>query len=454
MISKTPTAPNVQPLGGAFVAAVLVCVILNPLNSSTISVALPILLHALHTTSSGITWIVSGYYLGSAIAQPVMGKLGDIWGRSRFVYIGLLLMIVTAVLAPLSQSLIPFVLWRVVQAIGTSMIYPNAIGMLREYRAGDVGKILGWIGMVSGVALAVGPTIGGFLVDYTSWHSIFWLNIPFSLIAIGLLWWKLPRDSEIKKIPTHGPRFKLDWAGMVLFAAAVTTWLLWSNTTHPFMAPQSLLMLVSGIMTVLLIVAELRTYAPILPVRWFRRPQFALSSVITVLANLVMYCILYGLPVYLETVRKFTATRSGLLLLAFAGVLSLASPLGGRFAQGKKRRMPIVTAGTFLVAGTLVLCWANVLPAFGLVIGLACVGVSFSISNVVIQQIVLNSVPKQETGQASGVYTLLRYVGTMASSVFIGSSVGSVVGARHLFISLTVISVITTCLAVGLRDED
>lgn len=127
----------------AFVIAILICVVLNPLNSSTISVALPTLLRALHTNAYGITWIISGYYLGSAVAQPVMGKLGDIWGRSRFVYLGLFVMIVTAILAPLSQSLGLFVAWRVVQAIGTSMIYPYAIGLLRQYRSHDVGKILG-----------------------------------------------------------------------------------------------------------------------------------------------------------------------------------------------------------------------------------------------------------------------------------------------------------------------
>lgn len=116
-----------------------------------------------------------------------MGKLGDIWGRLRFVYLALLVMIVTAVLAPLSQSLGLFVAWRVVQAIGTSMIYPNAIGLLRQYRSHDVGKILGWIGMAGGISVAVGPTVGGLFVDVASWHSIFWLNIPLAIAAILIL---------------------------------------------------------------------------------------------------------------------------------------------------------------------------------------------------------------------------------------------------------------------------
>ncbi|MCF8563617.1 MFS transporter [Alicyclobacillus tolerans] len=461
MLSHSQAPARAKPLGLAFITAILICVVLNPLNSSTLSVALPVLLHALHTSPSGITWIISGYYLGSAVSQPVMGKLGDAWGRARFVYVGLAVMIATALLAPLSQSLDSFVIWRVIQALGTSMIYPNAIGLIREHRSQDVGKILGWIGMASGTAVAVGPTVGGFLIDLASWHAIFWLNIPLAVIAIGLLLWVLPKYSsvshlhDIKKQTANRIEKRLDridWAGILLFTAAMTSWLLWFNTKHRFVSHGVLDLVLGLLFTTALVAAELRHTAPVLPIRWFYRPQFSLSSVIAVLSNLVMYCILYGLPIFLETVRRFSATQSGLVLLAFAGVMSLASPWGGRFAQGKTRRFPLLLAGGFLVLGTLVLCWVNVLNMGELIVGLALIGMSFAISNVVIQQIVLESAPKQETGQASGVYTLLRYVGTMLSSVFVGSSISTASGAQTLFVLLTGASLLTAALTLGLRD--
>ncbi len=384
-------------LGGAFIIAVLACTILNPLNSSTISVALPILLHALHTNSGGITWIVSGYYLGSAVAQPVMGKLGDAFGRARFVYAGLALMIITAVLAPLSHWLWIFVAWRVIQAIGTSMIYPNAIGLLRVYRSGDVGRALGWIGMGAGIALAVGPTFGGILVDLASWHAIFWLNIPFSLLAMVLFWWQLPSGNTSPVSDQQTTSRRIDVWGMALFTAAITLLLVWSNATHLFASTGWLELGLGLVFTALLIAVERRRDQPILPIVWFKRPQFAVSSLITVLGNLVMYCILYGIPVVLETLRHMSASESGLIMLAFAGVLSVASPLGGRFAQGHRRRFPILLAGLFLTAGTLILYWVDTVPLLLLIVGLGCIGISFAISNIVIQQIVLESVPSEET---------------------------------------------------------
>ena len=145
-----------RPVRWGFTPSILMAVVLNPLNSATISVGLTILLRAFHSSSEGITWIVSGYYLGSAVAQPIMGRLGDRFGYRRFFYWGLTLVLITAILAPLSHQLWVFVGWRVVQAIGTSMVYPNAIGLVRQWQTKRLPTILGWIGMAAGIALAVG----------------------------------------------------------------------------------------------------------------------------------------------------------------------------------------------------------------------------------------------------------------------------------------------------------
>lgn len=446
-----------------FIIAVLSCVLLNPLNSSTISVALPTLIQVLHTNSRGITWIVSGFYLGSAIAQPVMGKMGDLWGRLRFVYGGLLLTMITAICAPLSHSLWVFVLWRFIQAVGTSMVYPNAIGLLREYRANDVGRILGFIGTTVGIALAVGPTLGGLLLDYVSWHSIFWLNIPVVILSALLFHGSLhrvrqpqsatfsPPSHEITQ--SHIRQHKLDWWGTLLFVVAVSCLLLWSNFQIHFASPEMIAALLGGVFTVLLLIVELRQIAPIIPVRWFSSRQFTLSSLITVLSNLLMYSILYGLPVYMEVVRHYSASKSGILLLAFAGVLSIASPFAGHFAQGSSRRTPLLVAGVLMIGGSGMLIFIHTLRVGYIIVALAGIGISFALSNIVIQQIVLESAPKQDSGQASGVYTLLRYVGTMISSVLISGSLTHPDGGRHLFLLLTSASLCSLVFTFGLHDS-
>lgn len=310
--------------------------------------------------------------------------------------------------------------------------------------------------MAGGISVAVGPTVGGLFVDVASWHSIFWLNIPLAIAAILIFVIVLPRKAP-QTLASAQPKpsgHKLDWFGMFFFTAAITSWLLWSNSRHPFVSPEVLMLGVSFILSIGLILVELRQPVPIVPLQWFRRTQFTYSAIITILVNLVMYCILYGLPVFLETGRKFSATKSGLVLLAFAGVMSLASPLGGRAAQGQHRRRPLIGAGVLLVVGTLILTFISVLPMWMFLVGLALVGDSFAISNVVVQQIVLESVSSKDTGQASGIYTLLRYLGTILSSVLIGSSMTTKSGTERLFLLLAVASLVTVVLSLGLHDHD
>ncbi len=436
-----------------FISTIILCTLLNPLNSSTISVALPILLSQLHTASTGITWIVSGYYLGSAIAQPVMGKLGDVWGRTRLIYLGLALMVVTALLAPLSRSLIVFVLWRVIQAVATSMIFPNAIALVRQHRANDLGKVLAWVSMAGGIALAIGPTVGGLLIDWASWHAIFWLNIPVACVAGLLLWFVAPNLRNVEKTHTTkniGKSF--DWYGTVLFAGTVTTWLFWCNSQNHFISSSLLELVVSVILTGGLIIVEFRQSSPLIPIRWFSHRQFTFVTLVTIISNLIVYSVLYGIPVFLQTVRHFSASNSGLFLLIFTIVLIFSSPIGGRFAQGTSRRIPMVISGILLFAGAILLWLGAIHSLVVLGIGLGLIGLSLAISNIVTQQMFLESVPQKETGQAAGVYTMWRYLGTIVSSVFIGNSIHSANSAIHLFVGLACVSFIVIILAFGLQD--
>lgn len=400
-------------VGRGFIPAVLLSVSLNPLNSATISVGLAVLLQGLHASSVGITWIVSGYYLGSAVAQPIMGALGDRWGYRRFAYVGLFSVLATAVLAPLSHNLWVFVAWRVVQAIGTSMVYPNAIGLVRRFQAHRLSEVLGWIGMAAGIALAVGPALGGLLLGAFGWRAIFWLNIPIAIAAGMLFFWSVPQDAARPRPRDTG----WDWSGSVLFTLTMIFLLLATSGTVP---GESLWLALGGIFALgLFIVWERRTARPVIPVRWFGEASFVAVAGATILTNVVMYVALYGVPVVLETRRHVSVSDSGLMLLIFAGVMALASPLGGRMSRGRFRRVPYMGAAALLLVATL-LAWLGEHRSLVWVgLALALMGLSFAVSNVILQQMVLEGRPAQDAGRASGLFSLLRYVGTMASSVVI-----------------------------------
>lgn len=426
-----------QAVTWGFTPAILLSVVLNPLNSATISVGLEVLLTALHSGSSGITWIVSGYYLGSAVAQPIMGTLGDRLGYRKFLYVGLALVLLTAVLAPLSHNLWIFVAWRVVQAVGTSMVFPNAIGLVRRWQQHRMPLMLGWIGMAAGIALAVGPALGGLLIADFGWQAIFWLNIPIALAAGVLLWLSVPDGGAAQATVSRG----WDLWGSSLFSMLMVLLLLWSTGAVPA-AMDAALGTGAAAVLVLLITVESRQARPVIPVRWFKHPIFSVAGSVTVVTNLVMYIALYGIPVWLETRRHLSVTASGFMLLIFAGTMALASPVGGRAARRRARRMPVLIASGILVVASLILWLQNRAPILWVGVALALLGLSFAVSNVLLQQVVLELAPASQAGSASGLYSLLRYVGTMASSVVIAdafkrpSSIGilyaSLVGASSL----------------------
>ncbi len=223
---------------------------------------------------------MSGYYLGSAVTQPIMGAWGDRLGYRRFVYLGFVLILLTAVLAPLSHNLWVFVGWRVVQAIGTSMVYPNAIGLVRRWEAKRLASVLGWIGMAAGIALAVGPALGGLLMDRFGWQSIFWLNIPLVLAAAILLAISVPGD----QVHREHPRPEWDWAGSSLFTLTMVFGLLATSTA---LAGERLWFAVpTAAALAAMLRVERRVAHPVIPVSWFRTPLFSLLAAVTVLTEI------------------------------------------------------------------------------------------------------------------------------------------------------------------------
>ncbi len=426
-----------------FIPSVLLAVILNPLNSATISVGLVTILRALHASSAGILWIVSGYYLGSAVAQPIMGAWGDRLGYRRFVYLGFGFILLTAVLAPLSHNLWIFVGWRVVQAIGTSMVYPNAIGLVRRWETKRLAAVLGWIGMAAGVALAIGPPLGGLLMDRFGWQSIFWLNIPIVLAAGILLGISVPGDPA----QPPSPRLARDWAGSAWFTLTMIFGLLATSGAVPGGGFWFAILAAAAIAA--LIRVERRAPRPVIPVAWFRIPLFSLLAAVTVLTNLVMYSALYGIPVLLETRRHLSVRQSGFMLLIFAGSMALGSPLGGRLAKTPLRRTPYLASAALLPLASA-LIWVGAHRGLWMMgLALALMGLSFAVSNVVLQQMVLEIRPPGESGSASGLYSLMRYVGTMASSVVIALAFAGPRTLNILYLGLLSAGVLATGLGLG-----
>ena len=274
------------------------------------------------------------------------------------------------------------------------------------------------------------------------------LNIPIVLLASVLLGVSVPFDDTVRTSPTQ----PWDFRGSGLFTVMMVLLLLSSSGT--LRGGVGLVVGFGALLTLFfLVLVELRRQSPVIPVRWFKDLVFSVTSAITILTNLVMYVALYGIPVLLETRRHISVSASGFMLLIFAGVMALISPLGGQLARRRARRGPFLGANGILVVASFILWIGRVAPLSVIGVALALLGVSFAVSNVVLQQMVLELAPPTESGSASGLYSLLRYVGTMASSVVIARAFATAASTDILYVSLMMASGLSFILSFAVPRQ-
>ncbi|MCS0543373.1 MFS transporter, partial [Aeromonas veronii] len=165
------------------IIAIALGVILNPLNTTMITVALPSIQHDFSLSSKDISWLIASYFIVSAIFLPIIGRLSDHYGRKKIFLIGLLLVLLSSVLAPLSQNMMTLLGMRLIQAIGTSALYPAGIGMVRLYIKQNQNRVIGTLAVFATTSAAFGPTFSGLLIQYGGWPVIFYVNLPVIFLS-------------------------------------------------------------------------------------------------------------------------------------------------------------------------------------------------------------------------------------------------------------------------------
>jgi MFS family permease len=282
---------------GLFLTAIATGTMLNPLNSSMISLALNSIQRDFHLSFTTVSWLISSFYLASAIGQPVTGKLGDLLGRKKMFLIGLILVAVSALGAPLSPTFFILLLMRLFQSVGSSAIYPSGIALVRTHIHEKQAGALAVLSIFASAMTALGPTLGGFLIVWGGWPSIFTVNFPFILLSFLLGWFMFPKDSNEKRTNIKVLLKQLDLFGILLFAIGMVLllWFLLSFKTSVHY--------ISGILGIvfigLFIWRELKAHTPFIDVRLFKS-QPALTRVYLqfIVLNLFNYCLFFGLPTY------------------------------------------------------------------------------------------------------------------------------------------------------------
>jgi MFS family permease len=438
---------------GAVLATLLTGVVLNALNSSTITVALVPIQRAFGVGVATSTWLISGFYLTAAIGQPVMGRLADLFQARRVFVFGLCVVFVASSLASFAPTFCWLVVARVLLAVGTSTAFPAALILMRQSSTDDTARstaaapsgAMAVITVGIMISLAIGPVLGGFLVTLAGWRLIFLINIPITTLGIVMGIRVLPSG------PVSPPRRRslwhaIDLPGIVLFCAALTGLLIFvlslADRALWWLAP------ISAVLAVVFLFWERRAPTPFLDFRGLAA-NGRLSAVLgqQLGFNLAFYFFFLGLPLWLASVRHYSADEVGLLMLPIA-IMAIATTPAVAFA------IPRLGTGTVLVAGSAVVLLGALLmllvgdstPIAVLVLIAMTIGISDAAFNLGGQSGLYEASTPERMGASGGLYQMLRYLSGITTTSVLGVVLDREMSSRGLH----VVGLIATGLAVGL----
>lgn len=431
-------------------------ILLNPLNSSMVSVAIPRLQNVFQLDFTVVSWIIFSFYITSAIAQPIMGKFSDLFGRRRIFLTGLVVSFIASLLAPLSPNFAWLIVFRIMQSIGTSMMVAVGMAIVRIHITEKQATALSVLSIFLSGAAAIGPFIGGVIIHWWSWPAIFLVNIPFAVISFILAWRNIPKDEEVIPFVTRKMSFRqwfdlIDVPGIMLFTVGLVAVLvgLLSAKSSGHVSLSNIITLVIGFTSLgAFIRHELKAKSPFIPLRTFAKyPAMTWVNIEFMLVNLLYYSIFFGLPSYLQIVRHISEFQTGILMLSLGLCSLVISPMAGQWIDKSGSRPALLVSGILMTFGSVWIVTLNqTSPVISVCVALAAFGVSNGLNNVGMQAALFKSSPKEIIGVASGIFNTSRYLGTILSSLL----VGSIMGESFTFEGFRVLGIILTLIALSL----
>jgi DHA2 family methylenomycin A resistance protein-like MFS transporter len=462
-VSSRTEAPNTEAVAGVardatpavpseavVLAAVALGTMLAPLNSTMIVVALPKILDDFNRTLAWGSWIVVSYLVAMAAIQPLGGSLGDRFGRQRMFLGGLIGFLVASLAAALAPSIEALIAARTIQALAGAIAIPNGTALVRSLLpAHRQGRAFGTIGSGIAIAAAVGPAFGGVVTEGFGWRWIFAANVLLIVpaVALGL---RLPRDR-----PQRQGRFDLIGSvlvlvGLVALALSLTIWRLdgVSVLLAPFLAGVA-------VASALGLLHRSRHHpAPALNFGLFRRPGFAPATLAVLFSNLAFYTVLLSLPIFLDKMDGWSGGDAGLLLAALSVQMVIFSPIGGRLTDRRGQRYPALLGTLLIATGVCPLIVISSSWSWPILLApLVVLGIGVGLSSAPVQATAINAAGEGEAGQAAGLYSTMRYLGSILGSAGMAavlSNLPVVSDFRILYAGLTVAALLAIAAAARL----
>lgn len=388
--------------------------------SSSVNLALPNMMQVFGFTIDSVVWVSLAYMIPYGATLPIMGKLGDLFGRKKMYLLGMAIFTLGTLLVGLAWSDTVLIVFRVLQGLGAGLLFPNAMALVTvTFPSRERGQALGIWGALAAGGSAFGPTVGGYIVEYLNWRLIFYSILPVSVIALFLGWIILPESKNDNK------NAGIDFLGGFLLVASLSALLLALNKgtkegwTSPFIVNLLAFFLIGMI---LFVTAEFFVKRPLVDLALFKDASFTMSNVVGFISFLSMYGALFLMPFFLRNVLGFTAIKAGISMLPLTVSMILLAPFGGKLGDRMGSRVPaalgmaIITLALFSFSKM-----TEHVAGFNIAWRLMLMGAGLAFTMSPLSNGVMGSLPPDKIGVGSGIFNLFKNVGGSVGVAIMGA---------------------------------
>jgi EmrB/QacA subfamily drug resistance transporter len=391
-------------------AAMCFALFMVMLDNTVVNVALPSIQKDLGATVSGLEWTVNAYTLAFAVLLVTGGRLGDLFGRRRMFLFGVVTFAASSGFIGFSQSEAWLVAGRAVQGIGAAFMMPGTLSIISNaFPPEERGKAIGtWAG-VSAMALAIGPVVGGFLVESVSWQSIFFLNLPVAAGAVAVTLFATHESRDETAPPSVDiPGVAAITVGLGSLVLALVEANAWGWGSARILG----LLALAGLALVAFIAVETRSRYPMVDFSFFGSRSFLGANVVAFIVSFAMLAMFFFLALYMQNIKGYSPLQAGVRFLPSTAVIVFAGPIAGRLTDRVGPR-PLMTSGLLMVAGSLF--WQGHLtvdtPYASLAGAFVLMGLGMGLVMSPMSTAAMNSVEQSKAGVASGILSMSRMVG-------------------------------------------